>query len=219
MKNLLFLIGPTFMIFIGLTYFESVPITFALFYGWLFVIPFATYLREPQLKKALIQSLKKGFTLNSVLFGLVSGLVSLIAVFGAVSLLQGYLFEIDQLKALLEEWNFSGSSVWGLILILLVINPFLEEWYWRDFMHVRLLHILGGTRTVFITSFFYALYHLLSLIPMFALPFNIIAAIPVFAAGLLWGYFRIRFGTMVAALISHVLADLGIMLVYLYYFI
>ena len=207
------------MIFIGLTQFESVPITFVLFYSWLFIIPLITSFKSTDLKKTLRLSFKNGFSSKVVIYGIVSGVFGLSAIFALVSLLQNYLFNIGQLKELLVSWNFSGSNVWGLILILLVINPFLEELYWREFMHGRLLPLLGDRKTIFVTSFFYSLYHLLSLIPMLEMPFSLIAAIPVFLAGLLWGYFRIKFKTMVAPVISHVLADLGIVFVYLYYFI
>jgi len=217
MRNVLYLFGPTLMIFIGLSYFESIPITFILFYGWLFVIPFASYLLK-SIEESFLHSFKRGITSQSVLIGIVSGILCLIAIFSSVSLLQGHLFEIERLSAVLVEWEFSGTKVWGFILVLIFINPFLEEWYWREFMYVRLLPKVGAGKAVFVTSFFYSLYHLLSLIPLFAMPFSLIAAIPVFAAGLLWGYFRIKFSSVTSSVISHLLADLGIVLVYLYYF-
>lgn len=219
MKNVFFLLGPTLMIFIGLTQFESVPITFVWFYTWLLIIPLVAIFKSTDLKKTLILSFINGFSSKVVFYGIISGVISLFAIFTLVSLLQNYLFDIGQLKELLVSWNFSGTNVWGLILILLVINPLLEELYWREFMHVRLLPVLGDRKTIFVTSFFYSLYHLLSLIPMFEMPFSLIAAVPVFLAGLLWGYFRIKFKTMVASVISHVLADLGIVFVYLHYLI
>jgi len=219
MKNLLYALGPTFMIFIGLTYFESVPITFMLFYSWLFVIPFSTYLRNTQKRMAFIQSVKIGFTMKSVIFGLVSGIICLITIFSYVYFSQDYLFQIDQLNELLVKWHFSGSNTWILIFVLIVINPILEEWYWREFMHERLLISLSGAKTVFVTSFFYYLYHLFPLFIMFTMPFSLIATMPIFLVGLLWGYFRIKFRSMVAPIISHTLADIGIIMVYLYYFV
>jgi len=217
MKNVIYLFGPTLMIFIGLSYYESIPITFALFYGWLFIIPFASYLILPQPNKSLVQSFKKGLTSRNIWFGIVSGTICLIAIFCAVSVLQGRLFEVERISDVLVEWGFTGTQMWGFILVLIFINPFLEEWYWREFMHVRLLPSLGRTKTVFVTSFFYSLYHLLSLIPLFAMPFSLIAAVPVFLIGLIWGYFRVSLSTITSSVISHVLADVGIVFAYLYY--
>ncbi|PUB15984.1 CPBP family intramembrane glutamic endopeptidase [Paenisporosarcina sp. OV554] len=217
MKNVVYLFGPTIMIFIGLSYFESIPITFVLFYGWLFFIPFITYLRHSKLKEAFVQSIKNGFAVKPILIGMISGVICLLSIYGSVALLQNHLFDIDRLSKILIQWGFSGTSVWGFILVLILINPMLEEWYWREFMFKRYLDKIGVPKSVILTSFFYALYHMLSLIPLFEMPFSLIATIPVFFAGLLWGYFRVKFSSIIAPVISHALADIGIILVYLNY--
>lgn len=218
MKNVIYLFGPTLMIFVGLSYYKSIPITFALFYGWLFIVPFANSQKKFRKKESVIQLFKKGISAQRVGIGIISGFICLIAIFSAVSLLQGRLFEVGRISEVLVEWGFSGTQMWGFIFVLIFINPFLEEWYWREFMHVRLLPILGRTRAVIVTSFFYSLYHLLSLIPLFAMPFSLIAAVPVFLIGLVWGYFKIRLLSITSSVISHLLADLGIVFSYLCYF-
>ncbi|WP_075619915.1 CPBP family intramembrane glutamic endopeptidase [Paenisporosarcina indica] len=218
MKNVLYLFGPTLMIFIGLSYYESIPITFALFYGWLFFIPFISYLKRDCLKESFFHSFTNGISAQTVWIGIVSGVICLIAIFSAVSILQGRLFETERISEVLVDWGFTGSQMWGFILVLIFFNPFLEEWYWREFMHTRLIPILGRTKTVVVTSFFYSLYHLLSLIPLFAMPFSLIAAVPVFLVGLVWGYFKVKLSTITTSVISHVLADVGIVIAYLYHF-
>ncbi len=219
MKTIIYLLGPTLMIFIGLVLLESVPYTFFLFYCWLFFIPFVTYWKNNKVK-TIIQSLLNGFTLKSFYIGAASGVLSLITIFISISLAQNRLFEVTELKELLIKWQFSGSSgwIWGLILVLLFINPFLEELYWREFMHMRLQALYSGTKTIFITSLFYSLYHLIPLIYMFEILYSVIGTLSVFIAGLLWGYFRLNFKSIIAPVISHALSDLGIVLIYLYYF-
>lgn len=217
MKAIIYLIGPSFMIYIGLAILQSVPYTFVLFYSWLFFIPLVTYMRNNEIN-TIIQCLTNGLKFKSIYLGVSSGILSLLVIFISVSFAQNHLFEIDQLKELLMEWQFSGSSVWGLIFVLLFINPFLEELYWREFMHVKLVTHYGGVKTILITSFFYSLYHLIPLVFMFELPYSLIGTIAVFSAGLLWGYFRLLFNSLVAPIISHALSDLGIILIYLYYF-
>jgi len=205
------------MIYIGLAILKSVPYTFVLFYSWLLLIPLLTYLLNNEIK-TIIQCLNNGLKFKSIYLGVTSGILSLLVIFISVSFAQNHLFEIDQLKELLSQWQFSGSSVWGLIFVLLFINPFLEELYWREFMHVKLVTHYSGVKTIFITSFFYSLYHLIPLVFMFELPYSLIGTIAVFSAGLLWGYFRLRFNSLVAPIISHAFSDLGIVLIYLYYF-
>jgi membrane protease YdiL (CAAX protease family) len=59
------------------------------------------------------------------------------------------------------------------------------------------------------------LYHFLSVIPLFAWPYNVFMVVPVFAAGLIWGYMRARSDAVAGGIVSHILADGGIMAVYL----
>lgn len=215
MKKLtpLLLVGPTIMIYIGLIICKSVLITFALFYGWLLFVPLFSSTRNKQQKLTL----QKYFSRQSIVVGLISGVISLLAIYGAVSLLKDTVFDLSALQQILMDWNFTGDKVIWLVLVLIFINPFLEELYWRNFMYIHLESKFSIARTLIITSFFYSLYHLVSLIYIFTFPFNFIAVIPVFLAGLFWGYFRFKLQSITAPIISHILADLGIMLVYLSY--
>lgn len=213
MKLSVLLIGPTIMIFLGLIIFKSVPITFILFYGWLLFVPILLYFRN----KSIRWNRKKHLNLKSFTVGLISGVISLVAIYGAVALLHNLVFDLGELKQILVEWNFTGSILFWLIIFLIFINPVLEELYWRDVMYKRLIDRVGAAQTIMITSFFYSLYHLVPLFSIFTFPFNFIAVIPVFIAGLMWGYFRYKLNSISASIISHILADLGIMLVYLNY--
>ena len=214
MKKLtVLLVGPTVMIYIGLIICNSVLITFALFYGWLLFVPLFSSIRNKQQKF----NLKNQFSRQSIVVGLISGVISLLAIYGAVTLLKDTVFDLAALRQLLIDWNFTGDKVIWLVLVLIFINPFLEELYWRNFMYKHLETKASIAKTIVITSFFYSLYHLVSLISIFTFPFNFIAVIPVFLAGLLWGYFRYKLQSITAPIISHILADLGIMLVYLSY--
>ncbi|WP_340701595.1 type II CAAX prenyl endopeptidase Rce1 family protein [Brevibacillus borstelensis] len=49
-----------------------------------------------------------------------------------------HVFHREKLQSLLIEWNFSGDHLIWLILILLSVNPFLEELYWRGYIFHRL---------------------------------------------------------------------------------
>ncbi|WP_343215034.1 CPBP family intramembrane glutamic endopeptidase [Evansella tamaricis] len=103
-----------------------------------------------------------------------------------------------------------------LIFILIVINPILEEVYWRNFMLKKQMGEWNRHSAIFITAFFYTLYHFLSILPMFQVPLNVAAVVPVFAAGIFWGYLREKTGSIVGSIVSHALADMGIICVYLF---
>ncbi len=170
MKKLaILLVGPTIMIYIGLIICQSVIITFALFYSWLFFVPLFSSFRNKQ----QVFNLKNQFCRKSIIIGLISGLISLMAIYGAVSLLKDTVFDLTALRQLLMDWNFTGDNVIWLVFILIFINPFLEELYWRNYMYKHLETKTSITKTVVITSSFYSLYHLVSLIFIFTFPFNL----------------------------------------------
>ena len=206
-KLLLLLIGPTIMIFLGLVTFKNVPVTFILFYGWLLFFSLY-YLKKWHQRKLVVNT-------KSILVGFISGLICLSAIYGTVYFLKSSVFNLTELRELLIEWNFTGANVFWLVLFLIFINPILEEIYWREFMYDKLESKLGATTSITITAFFYSLYHLLSIYFIFSFPFNLIAVLPVFLAGVTWGFFRYKLKSIIAPIISHVLADLGIMLVYM----
>ncbi|WLD93866.1 CPBP family intramembrane glutamic endopeptidase [Alkalihalobacillus sp. AL-G] len=211
MKNLfLLLLGPTLMIFIGLQLLENVLITFILFYSWLLLVPL----------------ISKGFTIGelvskdpqrSIRYGILSGGVFFLFIFGGLYWLHPYFIDVEHLQKLLTEWGFSGNGVFGLILVLLIVNPILEEVYWRGFMYTRLKEKVKPIHAIWIASACYTLYHFLSVIPMFQWPLNAIAVLPVFIAGLFWGYMREKTGSIIGTVISHALGDLGIMCVYWFF--
>ncbi|MDI2586071.1 type II CAAX endopeptidase family protein [Psychrobacillus sp. NEAU-3TGS] len=209
-KQGLLLIMPTVFIYIGLSVFQNILITFLLFYGWLLFIP----LFVASWKRTKSSSLQLAFSKKNILVGIISGLICLISIYGFVIVFQSSLIDIKQLQQLLERWDFSGTKVIILVLVLALINPILEELYWREFMYGRISLKLGNVLAVVITAIFYSMYHLIVVQEIFSFPFNVLAVIPVFLAGIMWGIFRIKLGSITAPIISHCLADIGIMLVY-----
>ncbi|MFJ7970977.1 CPBP family intramembrane glutamic endopeptidase [Psychrobacillus sp. NPDC096389] len=210
LKQLLLLIMPTFFIYIGLSVFEDILITFILFYGWLLFIP----LLFTFWKKANRPSLQLPLTKTNLWVGIISGLICLVSIYGFVAIFQSSVLDIPQLQRLLEKWDFSGAKVILLVLVLALINPILEELYWREFMFGGLSTKLGNVIAVLITAIFYSMYHFIVVNEIFSFPFNVLSVISVFLAGLMWGIFRIKLNSIVASIISHSLADIGIMLVY-----
>ncbi|MCM3595140.1 CPBP family intramembrane metalloprotease [Metabacillus idriensis] len=205
---ILLLIGPTIMIALGLHAMNSVPLTFILFYGWLLLFSASS------IRQSLQSDKNKAFSNKGDLTGFATGILFLILIFGTVSAFSDSFFDAGKLQQQLIDWNFTGGHLIWLILILLIVNPLLEEYYWREFMYAKLMQKLSVLNTILITSFFYSLYHLLSFNFLFNWPINLLAVIPVFLAGMIWGYFRHRFRSLVPAILCHMLSDLGIMLIY-----
>lgn len=205
MKMFLLLIGPTIMMFIGLEIFESVPMTFLLFYGWLLGVPLfgkAFPLERMKLSKQALG------------MGIASGAVFFIFIFGGMVWLHEYLLDVDALRALLVAWGFIGPAEILLVLVLLLLNPVLEEVYWRGYMYERIRRKNSAAIAITVTAAFYTLYHVLTVMQLFEVAYTLVAVIPVLIAGLFWGYVRERTGSITATIIGHGLGDLGIVCVY-----
>ncbi|WP_064093613.1 CPBP family intramembrane glutamic endopeptidase [Rossellomorea aquimaris] len=208
-KRISLLLGPTIMIFLGIQIYQNVPLTFILFYGWLAFFPMIEIMRKTYIPTLL--ELKR----EQMVVGLMSGLVAFILIFGSAFFLLNHFFEVQSVKQLLNDWGFSGHYNWYLVVFLIVLNPIFEEIYWRDYMLNKLRVTISMRKVVLITSFFYCLYHLLTLIPLMNWPLNIFAVIPVFLGGVIWAYFRLKFNSISTSILSHSLADGGIMFVYI----
>lgn len=209
-KQIILLFGPTLMIFLGLPLLHNVVITFSLFYGWLLFVPLLVIYWN---KKSEIH-LEVPFSKKIIAIGVISGCICLTAIYGFVYVFQSSVLDVPELRQLLADWDFSGSKIILLILILAFINPILEEFYWREFMYKRLLQHIGHTLSILVTSIFYSLYHFIVVMEIFSFPFNALAVIPVFLAGIMWGIFRLKLNSIAAPITSHCLADIGIMMVY-----
>lgn len=205
MKNLIRLIGPTAMIFIGLQWLGNVVVTFLLFYSWLLVVPL--------LDNAFPRERMK-VTKQALMLGISSGLLFFLFIFGGLNWLHVYLLDIEGLRLLLMEWGFSGPGEIGLVLVLMVLNPILEEVYWRGYMYEKLRVKEKAVYAIAVTATFYTLYHILSVIQIFQAGYAIVAVLPVLIAGLFWGWIREKTGSIAACIIGHGLSDFGIVCVY-----
>ncbi|MGF9913389.1 type II CAAX endopeptidase family protein [Paenibacillus ehimensis] len=221
-KLAILFLGPTIMIAAGLQGMRSVPLTFVLFYGWLLLVPLGSFVlrrRAGACADSRFQTdRKRPRTKSDILLGIGSGAVFLGAIVTAAVQFHPLLLNIPRLKELLQEWHFTGEHMLWLVLVLLVLNPLLEEAYWRGYMLRKLTDArVRPAMAVFLTSLFYSLYHVLSIMPIFERPWNIVLVLPVFAAGLFWGWMRLRHASLTGSVLSHSFADAGIMCVYFLY--
>ncbi|MCR8632093.1 CPBP family intramembrane glutamic endopeptidase [Paenibacillus radicis (ex Xue et al. 2023)] len=115
------------------------------------------------------------------------------------------------------ESDFFGDQSVLLLLVLVLLNPILEEIYWRGYLYRRIGQTPGSAKSLLHASFWFTAYHLVVIVPVFSWPLNVIAAVPIFAAGVLWGWIRHRTRSMLTPIVSHMFADLGIVIIYMQY--
>jgi membrane protease YdiL (CAAX protease family) len=121
----------------------------------------------------------------------------------------------DWIRGTLERWGLTTEWVGRFSLYLVVVNSLLEELLWRGFVLQRLLDGVPRWKAVGISSFFYALYHLILGVVMFGWAWGTLITVLVFATGVLWAWLKGQFPSVYATWISHLLADLGLILVLL----
>jgi len=202
-KFLFLLFMPTIFVFFGLWLIQNVLVTFVCFYGWMFMILYAN--NKINLKVAL--------TKKSLYVGTLSGVLCAAAIIGSSLLFSGKIFHAEDMQALLQIWGFSGWKVIILAVVLIFINPVLEEVYWRVYIQNKVKKHVSVLASSIVTSSFYTFYHVFIILPVFVFPFNVISVIGVFSAGMMWAYIRERYGIK-ESIISHALADAAIMIVY-----
>ncbi|MEW4278152.1 CPBP family intramembrane glutamic endopeptidase [Priestia sp. TRN 1309] len=202
-KFLFLLFMPTIFVFFGLWLIQNVLVTFVCFYGWMFMILYAN--NKINFKVAL--------TKKSLYVGTLSGVLCAGVIIGSSLLFSGKIFHVEDMQAVLQIWGFSGWKVAVLAVVLIFINPVLEEMYWRVYIQNKVKKHVSVLASSSITSSFYTLYHVFIILPVFVFPFNVISVIGVFSAGMMWAYIRERYGIK-GAIISHALADAAIMIVY-----
>ncbi|TWT25212.1 CPBP family intramembrane glutamic endopeptidase [Planomicrobium sp. CPCC 101110] len=205
MKNALRLVGPSLMILIGLQFFENVVITFLLFFGWLCLVPL--------IDKAFPKERMK-LDKQALLVGVGSGVVFFLFVYGGASWLHVYLLDINKLRVLLLDWGFAGPLEFAFILLFVFVNPVLEEVYWRGYMYEKLRIKGTAAYAIIMTSIFYTLYHVLTVLHLFQSGYTLVAVLPVLLVGLFWAYIREKTGSITATIIGHSIADFAIMCVY-----
>jgi membrane protease YdiL (CAAX protease family) len=86
----------------------------------------------------------------------------------------------------------------------IVVNPFLEEYYWRGFLLPR-TGVLAG-------AIMFGFLHFAALAPLMPWSNALLLSVPPLLAGLAWGWMRRAFDTLWPSIITHAAADAGILL-------
>ena len=204
----------------GLFLFKSAAVTFILFHGVVcLLIPFvdlavirgyradriALYLGFENLRRNILPALLAGISLCA-------------AVFLFFVLLQGRIMDLSAVQTLLLEWGIHPSDTLWFFSVMVVLNSVVEEIYWRGFIFSRLREHVNPGMTVFLSSIFYASYHGMTTGALFTPVYAVICTTAVFLGGTFWGYMRLRRNTVWYGVVTHLMVDFGIMLVYLKYF-
>lgn len=188
-------------------------------------VVFTRYVARVGLWEAFIDPIKTdrnelfGWSLKA---GLLTGLAAAIIIMGAFVLL-GSLLDVASITAnLLNDFNVH-RAVFPLIgLAIVVVNPFLEEYFWRGFIFRNLDQAFKNSPLhnvpLYLTGFFFALHHVIIFQGWFNWWQFILTTAFLALAGVLFNWMFRRSGSIIASWLTHAIADLTIVAIGLYVF-
>ncbi len=216
---LILLLLPSVAVFTGLVLLNSIFATYILFYGVVCVA-------VPLLDRVVFhrQTISEFFryigfvnTRKSLLPGLLVGATFLVAICLFFMVFSRQLIDTSSMTDTLNKWNLDSSNLFVFLFMMIAGNSILEEIYWRGYVFSRLKKLTGSRNTVVLTALFYTSYHLITTITLFSVAHALLLSAAIFLVGVFWACLRIKYDSIIPAVISHLLADLGLMLIYLKY--
>ena len=173
------------------------------------VVYFAFYLAYFCRKKDLTV-LK--FRRDGVMFGIILGIVMLIAIWGSFYLFGKNTVDIPAMKDKLSTFHLTNIYIYATcFLYWTVVNSFLEEFIFRYFFFEKLEVIFQVKITAAILSaIIFTIHHSIALGLYVDWKINILASFAVFSAGFLWNLLFIKYRSLYPGYIAHIFADIGV---------
>ena len=150
--------------------------------------------------------IRAGLGLGLLLGG---GTILVLAVWGDVFLAG------NRIREVLAGWNVTPAQYPLMMTCMLLGNGAAEELFWRGFIHRRLESTSRRGGAIGLTALAYTSYHGVTLGSFLAeIWLSVLCTAAVFAAGLFWGWLRERYGNVWPALLGHMGATAGYMVVF-----
>ncbi|MGG1661595.1 CPBP family intramembrane glutamic endopeptidase [Brevibacillus sp. NRS-1366] len=215
-RSLLLLIGygfaATLAIFYGLVERHSLFVTFVAFHLLICLcIPFIHGWWEGTLSESWRHAWGR-FDKRGAWYGLFLGTLLLTGVLAGAWILLQPEGRPEKIRQVLAEWDLNDQWIWWFSLYLVFINSLLEELFWRGFVLQRMMLALSPITSIVLSSFFFTLYHLIVTTAMFGFRLGLLITVLVFGAGVIWGWMKGIFPTIYTTWISHLFADLGLVM-------
>lgn len=141
------------------------------------------------------------FEVKWILIGIIAA-IALYLVFWAGNFFSNLLFNFakPQISSIYNTKEQANAWFIGISLLLL-IGPS-EEIFWRGYAQAQLAERFGEIRGMIINTLIYALVHIWS--------FNFMLVMAALVCGVFWGMMKLRFKSIMPAIISHAIWDLTI---------
>ena len=206
---------------VGLLLLKNPGLTFGLFYG-VVCIPLPVidlFIRQKLSLRDACQVLGLQHFRRSLLPGIALGIVCFTAIVLFLAIGHEALIVPERLAAITPQWRMIERFPWMFGMVLIVVNPFVEELFWRGYLFSKWSQHVRPRFAIAITALGYASYHFFTTIRFFSTGTALFLTSMVFLAGVVWGTCRLVSDSAWCPIISHILADTAIVVVYVRYFL
>jgi len=126
----------------------------------------------------------------------------------------GYLVNWDLLLDDVQNRLGVTPAIFPYVAIYITFgNSFLEEWFFRGFLHLKLSQLIGHWPASLLSAGLFSFYHLAMFITWFDWTVLILCLLALFITGLVLNELNRKQQTINASWIVHILADIGIMII------
>lgn len=101
------------------------------------------------------------------------------------------------------------SAIYGVFF-----NPLIEEYLWRGFVYAKCKILTSEIIAIFLTAFLFTLHHII-ILSAFTSNFLVIllSLLGIFIGSVIWSFFYLNFESLWASYISHLCADLALIII------
>ncbi len=162
------------------------------------------------IRKYKIDSKRKKELKYSAIFGIVSG-IGIIALFILYFNFNKSFFIQNSgiIKKYISSSNLDTFFIF-FVIYTCIINPIIEEYYWRRYLYIGYRKIFGITVSITLASFAFGLHHYVLLFILFPADFAFIVGTLVVIGGAIWCFILEKYNSILGCVISHSLADIAI---------
>jgi uncharacterized protein len=168
------------------------------------------YLTKLTVKESFLLPLKlknKGETIKLSIIGGVGAIVIILGAFFIFN--KGGLIDFEMMKLSLSEINVTNLTYPFVALAIVLVNPFLEEYFWRGFV----FRVFDKYSSGYWTGLLFALHHTVMVMSWFNWWQLIIISVFLAGIGVLFNWTYKKTDSIYATLIVHTIADLVIVII------
>ncbi len=187
---------PYASVLIGLYFFKNAWVAIGLYHFGM------TVFLMTDKKKMSLKRLCSGWNSAAAVFGIVMSVM----IFPILYIFWRYMcLEDISLYSALANFGLQGASWFFFMIYFSTVQPVLEELYWRGYLGCDHLGVSWA-------DFAFAGYHILVLARFIKLPWLIIACVILSVVAFIWRYILLRCGGLIIPLLSHIVADISIVI-------